>query len=648
MTNKNKLWLTLVVLILGGSTSFAQIELPRLISQNAVLQRDTNLKLWGWSGDRESVRLRFNGNIYEGTAENAGKWEISLPPQSSGGPHILEFFSSSDTLILNNIVFGDVYLASGQSNMELAMNRLADTYPEEIEAADYPMIRQFLVPDEFSFEEEKDDLSSGSWKAVNAENIYEFSGVGYFFAKSLYEEFQVPIGIINSALGGSPVEAWLDEEALEEFPELSAEHLRWKNEALRDSVTKADQQRSEEWYAEINNKDEGLANTTPWFEPGINRSSWNEVEIPGYVSDDFFKKGAGVAWYAKEVVLPEEPSPNKARLNLGRLVDMDYAYVNGKLVGQTGYQYPPRNYDFDPEILNEGKNEIVVRLINNGGEMGFVEDKPYQLIVENDTIDLKGKWKIKKGADIADLESQTFIRWKPGGLYNAMIAPLKKYPIKGVLWYQGESNTSNPELYSRTFPKLIERWRTHWNQPDLPFLYVQLANFMEKSDEPQESNWAQLREVQRSVKEDLHNTGMAVIMDVGEWNDIHPVKKKEVGERVALQAKKMIYGKNINPNGPEPDTWKVEENGVILKFRNVEEGWKSNGTPGSFTVSDDGKTFYKAQAEILGDNRIKIWSNDVQNPGYVRYGWANNPANANLFNQQDLPMGPFEINLNSK
>lgn len=642
---KKKIFLLLFITSLG--TSFAQIKLPKLISDNVILQRDAELKLWGWAANNEEVVLNFRGEDYKTTANKDGRWEIKLPAQKAGGPYKMKF-TASNSVKVDNVLFGDVYLCSGQSNMELPMGRIADTYSEEIKNANNSEIRQFLVPDEFEFTGEREDFSSGSWKELNEENILDFSGVAYFFAKEIYEKEEVPIGLINSALGGSPVSAWMDKDALKEFPEFYEEHLKWTDQAFIDSVSTTEQQAINNWYAELDEKDPGLAQE--WFKPGVDKSSWEQVEIPGYISEEDRKDSAGVAWFSKKVNISKLPDAEKVKLHLGRLIDMDYAYVNGKQVGHTTYQYPPRKYEFNTELLNKGENEIVVRLVNNGGVTGFVEDKPYQLILDKDTLDITGTWRFKQAATMTNTPGQTFIRWKPGGLYNAMIAPLEDFELKGVLWYQGESDTDDPKLYAETFPKMIKSWRENFEDPELSFLFVQLPNFMQETTEPQESSWAEMREVQRNTNLKVPHTGMAVTIDLGEWNDIHPLNKKDVGNRLALEARKLIYDEDIISSGPAPSDWKIQDEAVVINFENLKEGWKfKNGNePTGFTISEDGETFYKAEVAILDDNTLKIYNNKIKNPGLVRYAWANNPGNANLYNQKDLPAVPFEIELNKE
>ena len=637
------------ILIIGFITFFSievlgQIRLPRLISDNVILQRDVELKLHGWSGANENVELLFKDIVFKTQANAKGEWVINLPAQNAGGPFKMEF-SGTNKINIENILFGDVYLCSGQSNMELPMSRLRDTYPEEMNGAKNPNIRQFIVPDKYDFNKEHTDINGGTWKEVNTQSISEFSGVAYFFAKAIYQHEQIPIGLINTAVGGSPVSSWIDEENIKEFPELYQEHLKWKNSALVDSISTYESKAIASWYAELDQNDTGLLEE--WFLPTVEKESWSRVEVPNLFADKVFDNKAGVVWFSKSIDLTNLPNSESLRLNLGRLVDMDQVYLNGHLIGETTYQYPPRKYDFKSNLLQLGKNEIVVRLINNGGEAGFIKDKAYELILDRDTLGLDGSWRYKSSVLTSNTPSQTFIRWKPVGLYNAMIAPLTNTPIKGVLWYQGESDTGNPELYTKTFPKLIESWRAHWSNTELPFIFVQLSNFMEETSEPQESQWAELREVQRKVNNTVPYTGMAVTIDIGEWNDIHPLNKKDVGERLALEARRLIYNEKLVSSGPKPKSVKLKGKEAIIDFENVDNGWMvQNAPPSGFTISEDGKHFYEAKAEILTHNSLKIYHQDIEKPKVVRYAWANNPGDANLYNKELLPAVPFQIELN--
>ena len=637
--------ITVFIALLVSLVSFAQIKLPRLISDGMVLQRDTEIKLWGWASPNEKIQIDFNNKKYTATTSKKGEWTVIVPSQKAGGPYQMTL-SASNKIVLKDILFGDVWILSGQSNMELPMLRVKDKYTYEIARANNPNIRHFLVPDKYDFEKENTDVDAGEWKMATPENVLEFSAVGYFFANEIYTKYKVPIGLINSALGGSPAEAWISETAVKKFPEYAKEHQKFKDGKLITQIEENDKKVSKDWYELVSKNDEGLKNN--WKNPELDDSTWKQMQVPGYWDNEELGYLHGVVWFRKEFNLSKIDGKT-AHIELGRIVDADSVFVNGNFVGTTSYQYPPRKYTFDTKFLKEGKNEIVVRVINNSGKGGFVTDKPYELVVGNQTIDLKGIWKYKLGAKMEALPSQTFIRWKPVGLYNAMIAPLTNYSMKGVLWYQGESSTKNPSEYGDLMETLITTWRAKWNQGDFPFLYVQLANFMNPNPEPTESNWAALRQQQKNTLA-VANTGMATIIDIGEWNDIHPLNKYDVGKRLALQAEKVAYGeKNIVASGPLFKSMKKEGSKLILSFSDIGSGLISkDGKPlQEFAVAGKDGKFVWANAKIEGD-KVVVWSDAVANPEKVRYAWADNPDKANLFNKENLPASPFEANLSDK
>ncbi|WZL89817.1 sialate O-acetylesterase [Salinimicrobium sp. 3283s] len=631
-------FLALLIFSSCSITVFGQVKLPRLINDGMVLQRNSEVKIWGWASKQEPISILFLGKEYETVADSEGKWSISLDDLKAGGPFEMKI-KGSNTIQLKDIYIGDVWLASGQSNMELPMSRVAPLYPEEIATASNEAIRYFEVPKTYNFNEAKEDIEGGEWIPVASNTIEKLSAVGYFFAKDLYEEYNVPIGIINSALGGSPAEAWISEDALKQFPEHYREAIRFQSEDLRDSIATADQTRIRNWYSETQKKDVGLKEN--WKAANLDDSSWKTMDIPGYWAETDLGPKNGVVWFRKTVDLKEDQAQGAAKLILGRIVDADSVFVNGKFVGNTTYQYPPRRYEIPEGVLKAGENTISIRIINEGGRGGFVEEKEYKLITAEEEIDLTGTWKFKLGAEMPRLQGQTFIRWKPLGLYNAMINPLIDYSIKGVIWYQGESNADTPGEYQALMTTLIKDWRNKWNEPDLPFLYVQLANFMGTKDQPADSQWARLRDAQLKTLTVPH-TGMAVAIDVGEANDIHPLNKKDVGERLARAAKKVAYGEDIVPAGPLYKSFSKEGDSIVISFENVGDGLVSkNGKSLSyFSIAGKDREFKWAQAEIRGD-KVVVYHPEIKDPVAVRYAWADNPEGANLYNKDGLPASPF-------
>ncbi|WP_205510552.1 sialate O-acetylesterase [Longitalea arenae] len=619
----------------------AQVKLPRLISDNMVLQRDTKLTIWGWASVGEKVNIRFNNKNY-GTITGAdSSWSVVLPAQKAGGPYEMEI-SGSNRILIKNILIGDVWVCSGQSNMELPMERVKEKYAAVIAQATNPAIRQFNVATTYDFQKARKDYESGSWQAADPQSVLQFTAVGYFFAKALYEKYQVPIGLIKASVGGSPAEAWLTENALKAFPRHLETLANFKRPSFIDSIRNRDKQIRDNWYQQIWAGDKGLHDTRPWYDPAANTSNWKTMPVPGFWDDHGLKGVNGVVWFKKEIEVPASMTAKPAKLLLGRIVDQDSVFVNGRFAGTIGYQYPPRRYELPAGLLQPGKNTIVVRVINNAGRGGFIPDKPYKLTAGGDTVSLIGDWQFALGTTAAPLPSATFFQYQPTGLFKAMVSPMLNYRIKGVIWYQGESNAGRPVEYRSLFPAVINTWRQEWKQGNFPFLFVQLANYMEPKDEPGESSWALTREAQLKTLA-LPNTGMAVITDAGEWNDIHPLNKEDVGKRLALWAQKQAYGdKKVVYSGPLYESMKIAGNKVILHFTSTGSGLMAKGGKPLkyFAIAGADKKFVWANAAIEG-NRVVVWSDQVPAPVAVRYAWADNPEGANLYNKEGLPASPF-------
>jgi sialate O-acetylesterase len=530
--------------------------------------------------------------------------------------------------------------------MVLPMRRVRDLYEDEIAASGNPQIRYFFVPLQYDFNGLKEDFLSGEWKSANPENVLQFSAAAYFFAKTIYDRIHVPIGIVNASVGGTPIEAWMSEEALRDFPAQLEVLERYKDDGYVREIIRKDRARIDAWYARLRKSDEGYSNQeSSWFDPATDVSDWRTMRVPAFWADEGFDPVNGVFWFKKEIDLPASMAGKSARLNMGRIVDADSVYVNGAFVGTTSYQYPPRIYWIPEGILKSGKNVIVVRIINSLGKGGFIKDKPYELIAEGDTVDLKGEWRMKPGANMDSLGEQIFVHYTPAGLYNGMIHPLLKTAMKGVLWYQGESNTERPKEYADLFPALIRDWREQWKQGEFPFLYVQLPNYLEAKSQPDESNNAELREAQSKALI-LPNTAMAVTVDIGEWNDIHPLNKRDVGQRLALTAQNRVYGmKDVVCSGPLYESMEKKGNKIILTFSHVGGGLiaRGGGPLRHFAIAGRDGKFVWADAEIV-DDKVIVWNNSIADPVAVRYAWADNPEGANLYNREGLPASPFRTN----
>ncbi len=629
----------IVIIFLAPFALSAQVTLPRMVRDSMILQRDVPVNIWGWASANEKVTVAFNNKKYAAKADQAGNWKIQLQPTKAGGPYTISI-TGKNKIVLNNILFGDVWFCSGQSNMVHQLNIHDVTYAKEIAEANNPLIRQFWIPTLTSLQTPQNDLPSGYWKPAVGEDIRPFSAVAYFFAKTIFEKYHVPIGIINASVGGTPIEAWTSEEGLKDFNSLSATIQKNKDTAYINKFNRPAFANTPKQPA-----DAGLTGAKKWFDISYTPKGWRNINIPGYWEDQGIKDLNGVVWYRKEIDIPASMTGKPAKVFLGRIVDADELYINGKLIGNTGYQYPQRRYKVPADVLQPGKNIFVIRVTNTAGKGGFVTDKPYCIFSGTDTIDIKGTWQYKVG-EVFKPFSGGFggglsFQNQPAALYNAMVAPEINYTIKGFCWYQGESNAGRPEEYAGLQKALINDWRNKWNLGTLPFLYVQLPGYMDYNYLPSESNWAILRASQLKALS-VANTAIVVAIDLGEWNDIHPDNKKAVGERLALAAFKTAYGENIVHSGPLYQSSITEGNKITISFSNTGSGLITNdGEPLSeFAVAGADKKFVWAKAVIEGE-KILVWSDEIKNPVYVRYAWADNPVNPNLYNKEGLPASPF-------
>jgi sialate O-acetylesterase len=485
------------------------------------------------------------------------------------------------------------------------------------------------------------NLHAGKWVAANPHSIGQFSAVGYFFARELNAKYNIPVGILLCAAGGSCAEGWISEEALKAFPEQYTIAKQLSDTTYMRNLLSSEKSASVEWFSELSFNDLGRKDT-PWMSSELDDSNWPTLQIPSSFNETDMDFKNGVAWFRKEIKLPENSTGKVALLELGRIVDSDSAFINGKFIGTTSYQYPPRRYNVEAGILKGGKNIITIRVVSQSGGGAFIKDKPYQLAVNGQIFDLKGTWKYKVAAKIGTCPSSTYFPGEPLGLYNAMLYPVVNYSVKGVVWYQGESNINRPNNYFEVMTTLINEWRTLKNEKELPFLCVQLPNFMEEKKEPSESNLAIIRNHQLKLLS-VPNTSMVVTLGLGEWNDIHPLRKKEVGERLALAAANRVYGENnIVYSGPIYKAMKIIENKIELSFDNCGSGLITQGNDKLkyFAIAGADKKYVWAKAIIEG-NKVIVSSNQIKNPVAVRYAWADNPEGANLFNTEGLPASPF-------
>jgi len=628
----------------------ADISLPRLISSHMVLQRDMKITIRGWAAPDEKISVDFHGRIEHAVAGKDGKWNVILAPMPAGGPFTMTI-TGKNKIVLTDVLLGDVWFCSGQSNMVLPMERIKEKYPDEAGRDSFPEIRNYFVQEKLDLTRVHDDLPEGKWVSATGSNLLSFGGLSYFFAKALYQKYHIPIGIINSSVGGYPIEAWMSTDALGQFPAKDSLLKNIHDSPYINHLMRVRADKKSAPPVEVTDQDKGLTGPLRWTDPAYVPEKWHSFWLPGYWTDQGVKGLHGIVYFRKEITVPYSMTGVPAKLFLGRIVDADSTFVNGKFVGNITYQYPPRRYSLPPGLLKPGKNTIVIRVTNSAGKGGFVPEKNYSLVANGEKIDLRGDWIYQVGQvlEFPGAESHESDDYDPRtsatGLYNTMVAPATSYAIKGILWNQGESNTGHAREYALLLPALISDWRKKWNEGDIPFLYAQLPGYGEVEYAPSESDWAELRQSQLEAMK-LPRTGMAVAIDAGEWNDLHPLNKKDVGQRLALWAEHITYGSDEpDYSGPVFRSCQKDGSRIILQFDHTGTGLaiKGGGDLYYFSIAGADKKYVWAKAKIEGE-KVIVWSDKIPDPVSVRYAWANNPEGANLYNKKGLPASPFETN----
>lgn len=625
------------------------ISLSPVFADNMVLQQKQPVKVWGKASPGGAVKVVFNGQEKRSVAGNDSTWNVTLDPLAAGGPYEFKVIGK-DTLNFNNVLVGEVWICSGQSNMEMPLNLWGDkNYEQEIKAADYSDIRLLTVTKTTSLTPSKKLLLDENWEPCSSDNAGEFSAVGYFFAKELYKKLRVPIGMIHTSWGGTPVEAWTPAGALiklNEYTDVIKSFATFKEN--KDRLWAEYYQEIDKWKKGLDSLYSEKIGKVSWESPALDDSQWEKMTLPGYWENEGkeMKNINGIVWFRRSFNITGEPKGRKYTLSLGGIDDQDVVYVNGRIVGSHQLSDDKRVYPVDSKILHKGDNLIAVMIRDYGGNGGFAG--PPEAMFLNDGgkyIDLVGLWKYK----VLTNDPNRKIPWssnepsspnRPTVLYNAMINPLIPYSIRGVIWYQGETNVGRAEQYRKIFPAMISSWREKWEEGDFPFFFVQLANFMERKKEPAPSNFAMLREAQ-AMALSLPNTGIATAVDVGEADNIHFKNKEAVGYRLALNALSKTYGMDVPFSGPAFKEIKVKGGKIIVYFNHADGGLETNDgkVPRGFAIAGiDGK--YKwAEAKIKG-HTIVLWNNSISEPVSVRYAWADNP-DINLYNGAGLPALPF-------
>ena len=631
--------------------------LHSLFTDNMVLQRGLADPVWGWTTPGQVVTVRLTGKdgkarTAKAVADAGGKWTAHLPVLQAGpgGPYTLTASAAGKTETRGNILIGDVWICSGQSNMEFGIGN-TDNSAAEIAAANYPTLRLFKLGHDIAVTPQTVP-NGGAWVICTPDTVKQggwngFSAVGYFFGRDLQRKINVPIGLIETDWGGTPAQAWTSAAALETMPD-----FRPALEAQRQALTAEGgyPAKMAAWYARNDKGSVSDENGNTWASAALTFRStdwptmtlpqnWEGAGIPALANFD------GVVWYRKAFMLTAAQAKAPLTLHLGPIDDRDTTSVNGVVVGGLDDYTVSRDYSVPASALRAGHNVIAVRVLDTGGG-GGIYGKPEQMFVEagGDKIPLAGDWAYKIGGPLpaGDLPPiQGGDQNQPTVLYNGMVAPLVSYGIKGAIWYQGESNAGNAKQYQTLLPTLINDWRGRWGQGDFPFLIVQLANFGGNPDQPGQSNWAELREAQSMTATTLPKTGLAVAVDVGNPKDIHPTNKQEVGRRLALVAETVACGLPGESSGPVFTSMKIGPSVVRLDFAHTTGGLVAKGGPltGFAVAGADGK-FVRADAKIDADSSVMVSSPAVPNPTDVRYGWADSPV-CNLYNGFGLPASPF-------
>ena len=627
----------------------AKVVLPSVFTDNMVLQQKTDITFYGDATKNKqlTVKTGWNGKEYHTEADGQGKWSLKIPTPAAGGPYEITF-SDGKKLQLKNVMIGEVWFCSGQSNMEMPVAGWGKVmnYEQEIAEAAYPAIRLFQVKKNTSLAPLKEVESTlGGWQECSSATVPEFSALAYFYARALWKELNVPIGVIDCTWGGTPAEAWMNHETLRQVMGFREEMD--KLERLGFDPNRMEQAYSEErahWQSLFTEKDKGMENgKLCWTAPSLSEEDWQTISLPGYWEGKGLKDFDGIIWFRRSLEIPAEWAGKPLTLRLGMIDDEDITYFNGVEIARGAGYMTPRTYTIPAKLVKAGKAVLAVRVSDFGGE-GGIHGKAEDLYVEADgkRISLAGDWKYRIGlsltgfppAPISPVQSSSY----PTVLFNAMVKPWTAFPIKGVIWYQGEANVGRSEQYGDLFPALITDWRRQWRS-DFPFYFVQLANFMESKKIQPDSEWAALREAQTKALK-LDQVGMAVTIDIGLADDIHPKNKQEVGRRLALVALAGSYGKNVSSSAPVFQNYIIKGNKMELDFGQKQDGFQIKGTTlKGFTIAGPDRVFYPAEA-MVHDGKIILSSTEVPAPLAARYGWADNP-DCNLYGENGLPVAPF-------
>lgn len=640
-----KTMLLLTLFILSSNAVNATVSLPSFFTDNMVLQQKSAVPFWGESNAKSvSITTSWDKKTYKTNLEN-GKWKVVFKTPVYGGPYTITI-NDGTIKTLNNILIGEVWLCSGQSNMEMPLEGWGkiNNYKEEIANANYPQIRLLQAEHiESTLPVNTLKVQHDGWNVCSPATIADFSATAYFFARKIYKEKKIPIGLIHSSWGGTLIEAWTSSGALTTIHDFDAEILAMKSEVDQEALLKKYNADMTIWEKKLADSDKGFQNAKAiWATANFNDSSWKTMPLPAFFENKGLSNFDGVVWFRKKVNI----TTTNADFTLSYLADDDdMIWFNGNYIGETKGYNVERHYTIPSKFLKKGENIITIRVFDGAGNGGVYGDENFSLKSGKETISLAGDWKYNIGADIKDLPAKPYLAQgqnRPSAIYNAMIAPLIDYKIKGVIWYQGESNAERAYQYQKLFPLLINDWRDKFKDKNLPFFFVQLANYKQKKEQPGDSDWAELREAQfKALK--LTNTGMAVTTDIGNGEDIHPKNKQDVGGRLASIALAKVYNTKIDYSGPLYKLYNIKGNTVTVDFDFNKNIKARDDTLKGFSIGGSDQKFYWAVAKVV-NGKVEVYAQEVPNPVAVRYNWADNP-DGNLTNESGLPASSFRTDV---
>lgn len=623
----------------------SSLNLPRFFADGMVLQRDAKIPVWGKGLAGSQVIVTLNGKTVKTKVLPDGTWKVYLPKMKAGGPYTLtvtQKTSLSDAVErletkVNNVLIGDVFLCSGQSNMELPIRRCMDVVGDMVKDYSNDQIRYLKFPHQFNYVRPNDDVQCLPWQNITPQNCAEVSGICYFMARALQAEYGVPIGIINSAVGGTQVQAWMPHDVLAQFPGYDKELAKPKyhQENWVDSVRRAENRAGFEWERQMMAADTVV---NKWRAEGYDFSQWKTVDM----FSNWSNHKNGSYWFHTSIDLPADLAGQKAVLRFGAMKDADTIFVNGQYVGNTTYEYPPRVYTVKEGILRAGKNDIVVHLMSQSGMGNFTKGKLYQLEVGEKVFTIAPQLQMAVGSIMPRKPASTYFVDTPTGLYNAMIAPLQDFPVKGMLWYQGESNLGNTSIYADCLEAMVAAWRKQFKK-DFPVVIMQLPGYMSKHEKPVETSWTQIREQQYLAAQRIKGATLAPTFDTGEYNDIHPQDKRTAGDRAAWQMMKVAYGeKSPRTDVPKPVSAQIEGGAAVITFAETGSGLMVKGDRlKDFAIRVNGK-YQWAEARIVGSNQVAVTLPESMVATTVRYGWDDYPQ-PSLYNNEGMPVPQFQI-----